>query len=463
MSSDVSQASSRNKSKHPAYPEAISPQQNHNHQQLQAQLGHMVTSLLQGQSDNLDEKCLRTATLRHVEASSSAHQALSLAQNSTPSPAAAPLLPPQPASSSAAAQPLSQTSQISLNYKEFQRNGYDDDHESGDDNLSNDNDDEDDDADNENDDDDDDDDEEGGSSFDAHRKKKTRTVFSRHQVFQLESTFDMKRYLSSSERSSLAASLQLTETQIKIWFQNRRNKWKRQLAAEIESSSQVGLLTNGSGSQIASANNSLVTQSMLSLQRPPQHPHHQPPSQPQQQQRARMPVGASFHPHLQTNGGETKSEHSQHHQQQLHHHHHHFRHQNNQHHNNHHHQQQPHHHHHHQHQSLSNNSFAVADHLESSSVGSGSSSSSASSSSSHSSSTSPSAAVAAPKTGFNAAAAALLSNMAVAGGGTGNSGATGGSLLSPSMLAAASSLYYAATTGSQFPGLMPKQPLSSVL
>ncbi|XP_039770296.1 homeobox protein HMX2 [Ornithorhynchus anatinus] len=70
-------------------------------------------------------------------------------------------------------------------------------------------------------------------------KKKTRTVFSRSQVYQLESTFDLKRYLSSSERACLASSLQLTETQVKTWFQNRRNKWKRQLSAELEAANMA--------------------------------------------------------------------------------------------------------------------------------------------------------------------------------------------------------------------------------
>lgn len=55
---------------------------------------------------------------------------------------------------------------------------------------------------------------ENGSNSNNRRKKKTRTVFTRSQVFQLESTFDMKRYLSSSERAGLAASLHLTETQV---------------------------------------------------------------------------------------------------------------------------------------------------------------------------------------------------------------------------------------------------------
>ncbi|CAJ1053767.1 Homeobox protein HMX2 [Xyrichtys novacula] len=74
----------------------------------------------------------------------------------------------------------------------------------------------------------------GGNIEKKSPKKKTRTIFSRRQVLQLESTFDMKRYLSSAERACLAFSLQLTETQVKIWFQNRRNKLKRQISTQID-------------------------------------------------------------------------------------------------------------------------------------------------------------------------------------------------------------------------------------
>ncbi|KAJ3614602.1 hypothetical protein NHX12_018173 [Muraenolepis orangiensis] len=70
-------------------------------------------------------------------------------------------------------------------------------------------------------------------------KKKTRTIFSKRQIFQLETTFDMKRYLSSAERACLASSLQLTETQVKIWFQNRRNKLKRQISTDMEGGGPV--------------------------------------------------------------------------------------------------------------------------------------------------------------------------------------------------------------------------------
>uniref|UniRef100_A0AC35U5J9 Homeobox domain-containing protein n=1 Tax=Rhabditophanes sp. KR3021 TaxID=114890 RepID=A0AC35U5J9_9BILA len=83
------------------------------------------------------------------------------------------------------------------------------------------------------------------------RKKKTRTVFSRAQVSQLEHTFDLKRYLSSQERSNLATSLRLTETQVKIWFQNRRNKWKRQsVVGEGETASQFVLTNPGNSNPL---------------------------------------------------------------------------------------------------------------------------------------------------------------------------------------------------------------------
>ncbi|OON14174.1 homeobox domain protein [Opisthorchis viverrini] len=67
------------------------------------------------------------------------------------------------------------------------------------------------------------------------RKKRTRAAFSHAQVFELERRFTYQRYLSAPERAELARSLRLSETQVKIWFQNRRYKTKkRQLSTSCE-------------------------------------------------------------------------------------------------------------------------------------------------------------------------------------------------------------------------------------
>lgn len=60
------------------------------------------------------------------------------------------------------------------------------------------------------------------------KPRRARTAFTYEQLVALENKFRTTRYLSVCERLNLALSLSLTETQVKIWFQNRRTKWKKQ-------------------------------------------------------------------------------------------------------------------------------------------------------------------------------------------------------------------------------------------
>ncbi|CAK8675915.1 unnamed protein product [Clavelina lepadiformis] len=61
------------------------------------------------------------------------------------------------------------------------------------------------------------------------KKKRTRAAFTQAQVNALEERFGLQKYLSGVERAEFAHALNLTETQIKIWFQNRRYKTKRRV------------------------------------------------------------------------------------------------------------------------------------------------------------------------------------------------------------------------------------------
>ncbi|XP_053986866.1 homeobox protein ceh-19-like [Hylaeus volcanicus] len=73
-----------------------------------------------------------------------------------------------------------------------------------------------------------------GAISDDERKKRPRTAFTAAQIKSLEAEFERNKYLSVAKRLQLSKSLKLTETQIKIWFQNRRTKWKRKYTNDVE-------------------------------------------------------------------------------------------------------------------------------------------------------------------------------------------------------------------------------------
>ncbi|XP_016067594.1 PREDICTED: ventral anterior homeobox 1 [Miniopterus natalensis] len=89
--------------------------------------------------------------------------------------------------------------------------------------------------------------------LDLDRPKRTRTSFTAEQLYRLEMEFQRCQYVVGRERTELARQLNLSETQVKVWFQNRRTKQKKDQGKDSELRSPVPSLLGSVAGRLSSA------------------------------------------------------------------------------------------------------------------------------------------------------------------------------------------------------------------